>query len=72
VAAGGSTLMDYRRADGSEGLFQLRHRVYGREGRSCTRCRSKIERIVVAGRSTFICPRCQRITRQSARGAATQ
>jgi len=60
VAAGGSTLVDYRQADGSEGLFQLRHRVYGRKGEPCPRCGAKIRRIVAAGRSTHVCPKCQR------------
>lgn len=59
LAAGGSTLMDYRQADGREGRFQARHRVYGREGLPCPRCRKKIKRIVAAGRSTHFCANCQ-------------
>lgn len=59
VAAGGTTLRDYRTLDGSEGLFQRRLRAYGREGRPCFRCRTPIERIVFGGRSAFCCPRCQ-------------
>lgn len=57
----GSTLVDaqYRDALGSAGTFQLRHRVYGREGQACTRCRRPIARVKAAGRSTFYCPRCQ-------------
>jgi len=55
----GSTLMDYRSADGEPGSFQRYHRVYGREGEPCRTCRTPIERIQVGGRSTHFCPRCQ-------------
>jgi len=59
IRHGGSTLVDYRSADGQPGSFQKLHRVYGREGKPCSTCRTRIERIEVAGRSTFICPTCQ-------------
>jgi formamidopyrimidine-DNA glycosylase len=60
VAAGGSTLRDYRSAEGELGYFQHTFRVYGREGRPCPPpCTGVIERIVQGGRSTFFCPRCQ-------------
>jgi len=57
----GSSIGDelYRTAAGTPGRFQKRHRVYGREGRPCHRCRTPIERIVQAQRSTFYCPQCQ-------------
>lgn len=55
----GSTLRDYRDADGAPGAFQSRHRVYGREGKPCPNCRTAIERIVLGGRSTHFCPICQ-------------
>jgi formamidopyrimidine-DNA glycosylase len=55
----GSTISDYRRTDGSEGTFQQQHRVYGREGSACVACGAKIIRMVVAGRSTFVCAACQ-------------
>ena len=55
----GSTLRDYRDADGSAGAFQRLHRVYDRKGQPCRRCRTPIERIVLGGRSTHFCPRCQ-------------
>jgi formamidopyrimidine-DNA glycosylase len=62
VAAGGSSLRDYRQADGSLGYFQHTFRVYGREGQVCPRrsCGGMIERRVQNGRSTFYCPRCQK------------
>lgn len=55
----GSTLMDYRTADGEAGEFQKHHRVYQRTGQPCKHCRALIERIIAGGRSTFFCPRCQ-------------
>ncbi len=55
----GSTLMDYRSADGEPGSFQNQHRVYNREGQPCRTCRRPIERIQAAGRSTWLCPTCQ-------------
>ncbi len=62
IAAGGSTLRDYRQADGELGYFQHQFRVYGRESERCTKrgCRGRIKRIVQSGRSTFFCPVCQR------------
>jgi formamidopyrimidine-DNA glycosylase len=61
IAAGGSTLRDYRRADGELGDFQHRFRVYDREGAPCLRRDGgKIRRIVQGARSTFYCPVCQK------------
>ena len=62
VAAGGSTLRDYRKPDGSSGAFQERHDVYDREGERCRRpdCSGTIRRMTQAGRSTFYCPSCQK------------
>ncbi|HLJ30582.1 MAG TPA: bifunctional DNA-formamidopyrimidine glycosylase/DNA-(apurinic or apyrimidinic site) lyase [Candidatus Angelobacter sp.] len=60
IAAGGSSVSDYVDADGEEGFFQLQHRVYGREGESCLVCKTAIRKIVVGGRGTHYCPRCQR------------
>jgi len=59
VAAGGTTLRNYRAPDGNEGRFRRALHAYGREGRPCTRCRGTIERIVFGGRSAFVCPGCQ-------------
>jgi formamidopyrimidine-DNA glycosylase len=55
----GTTLIDYRTADGLEGSFRTKLRVYHREGQPCQTCGTAIERLIVAGRSTFICPQCQ-------------
>jgi formamidopyrimidine-DNA glycosylase len=60
IEAGGSSLRDHRRADGSLGDFQHNFRVYDREGQPCPGCRGKIKRIVQVGRSTFYCPSCQK------------
>lgn len=62
ITAGGSTLRDYRRADGSTGGFQHAFSVYGREGEACLTpgCRGIVQRSVQAGRSTFYCGKCQR------------
>jgi formamidopyrimidine-DNA glycosylase len=62
VKAGGSSLRDYRRADGRLGRFQHRFKVYGRQGKPCPRkgCGGTVRRIVQVGRSTFYCPTCQR------------
>jgi formamidopyrimidine-DNA glycosylase len=60
IEAGGSSVSNYVDADGEEGFFQLEHRVYGREGEPCLKCGTPIRRIVLAGRSSHYCPRCQR------------
>ena len=60
IRAGGSSISDYVGADGEEGFFQLRHRVYGRDGEPCYVCKTPIKRVVIAGRSSHYCPKCQR------------
>jgi formamidopyrimidine-DNA glycosylase len=60
IKAGGSSLRDHRRADGSLGDFQHNFLVYDREGAPCPACKGKIKRLVQNGRSTFYCPRCQK------------
>jgi len=60
IALGGSSISDYVDADGEEGFFQLQHRVYGREGEPCLVCKTPIKRVVLAGRSSHYCPKCQK------------
>jgi formamidopyrimidine-DNA glycosylase len=62
IEAGGSSLRDYRQADGELGYFQHTFRVYDREGQPCPTpgCTGTIGRIVQSGRSSFHCPQCQR------------
>ena len=59
----GSSISDYVDAEGQRGWYQQRHRVYDREGKKCVRCGSVIRREIVAGRSSYFCPRCQRAPR---------
>ena len=62
IKAGGSSLRDYKKADGELGYFQHHFAVYDREGEPCTKkgCGGTIKRIVQAGRSSFYCPTCQK------------
>lgn len=60
IAAGGSSVSDYVDAVGEPGFFQLQHRVYQRTGEPCLVCRTPIKRIIVGGRGTHYCPKCQK------------
>src|SRR6266568_3634150 len=60
IALGGSSVSHYVDSDGQEGSLQLEHRVYGREGERCVKCKAAIKRIVIAGRSSHYCPKCQK------------
>jgi len=60
ITLGGSSISDYVDADGEEGFFQLQHRVYGREGEPCLVCKTPVRRIVLTGRSSHYCPKCQK------------
>jgi formamidopyrimidine-DNA glycosylase len=60
IKAGGSSLRDHRRADGSLGDFQHNFLVYDREGQKCPDGAGTVKRIVQNGRSTFFCPACQK------------
>lgn len=60
VALGGSSVSDYVDVDGKEGFFQLQHRVYGREEEPCLVCKTPVKRVVIAGRSSHYCPKCQK------------
>jgi len=55
----GSSISDFLDAEGQPGEYQRHHRVYGREGESCYRCSAVIRRTIVAGRSSYFCPKCQ-------------
>ena len=56
----GSGVSNYRNSNGTEGSFQERFAVYGRERQPCPRCGEPIQRMKQAGRSTYFCPNCQR------------
>jgi formamidopyrimidine-DNA glycosylase len=60
IALGGSSISDYVDSDGEEGFFQLQHRVYARESEPCLVCKTPIKRVVIAGRSSHYCPKCQK------------
>jgi formamidopyrimidine-DNA glycosylase len=55
----GSSISDFLDADGQPGEYQQHHRAYGREGEGCYRCGALIRRAIVAGRSSYFCPKCQ-------------
>lgn len=61
IEKGGTTLKDFVNSDGETGYFQLSLAVYGREDHPCLSCGSNILRIVMVGRSTFVCPKCQKM-----------
>jgi formamidopyrimidine-DNA glycosylase len=60
IKLGGSSVSDYVDAEGREGFFQLKHMVYGREGKPCFVCGTPIKRVIIAGRSSHFCPHCQK------------
>ncbi|MGB4784132.1 MAG: bifunctional DNA-formamidopyrimidine glycosylase/DNA-(apurinic or apyrimidinic site) lyase, partial [Candidatus Acidiferrum sp.] len=55
----GSSISDFLDAEGEPGEYQRHHRAYGREGKACYRCQSSVRRAIVAGRSSYFCPKCQ-------------
>jgi formamidopyrimidine-DNA glycosylase len=67
IALRGSSIIDFLDAEGEPGEYQRRHRAYGREGEKCYRCKTPIRREIVAGRSSFFCPKCQPAPRQAKR-----
>jgi formamidopyrimidine-DNA glycosylase len=60
IRLGGSSVSDYVDADGERGFFQLEHCVYLRTGQPCRQCETPIRRLVLGGRGTHYCPRCQK------------
>jgi formamidopyrimidine-DNA glycosylase len=67
LRSGGASVDDYRDARGERGTMQDEFLVHTREGKPCPRCGAEIRRIVVAGRSTYFCPSCQRRLRRRPR-----
>jgi len=59
ILARGSSISDFLDAEGQPGEYQRHHRAYGREGKRCYRCGRAIRRVIVAGRSSYFCPKCQ-------------
>lgn len=60
IEANGSTLQDYRDAEGNEGSFQELHKVYDRKGEPCVVCGTPVRMLRIGGRSSHFCPKCQR------------
>jgi formamidopyrimidine-DNA glycosylase len=67
IALRGSSIIDFLDPEGEPGEYQRRHRAYGREGKPCHRCKTRIRRTIVAGRSSYFCPKCQPAPRRSKR-----
>ena len=72
IALRGSSISDFLDAEGEPGEYQLHHKAYGREGKACYRCKTPIRRTVVAGRSSFFCPNCQKAPRGGKRRPRTK
>ena len=60
IDSGGTTISDFVNESGRSGYFQLELQTYGRQGRPCNVCSAPITRKIMAGRSTFFCPKCQK------------
>ncbi len=69
---GGASIDDYRDSRGEQGSMQDEFLVHTREGQDCPRCGETIRRIVVGGRSTYFCPRCQVRLRRRRRAGGTR
>jgi formamidopyrimidine-DNA glycosylase len=68
----GSSISDFLDAEGMPGEYQQHHRAYGREGKPCFRCKTAIRRVIVAGRSSYFCPNCQRAPRGRKKAGKTK
>ncbi|HTZ85766.1 MAG TPA: bifunctional DNA-formamidopyrimidine glycosylase/DNA-(apurinic or apyrimidinic site) lyase [Solirubrobacteraceae bacterium] len=74
IDAKGASIDDFRHVDGVKGSFQNEFLVYGRAGEPCVRCGTPIRKLVVAGRGTYVCERCQprpRVRRKRAQAASS-
>jgi formamidopyrimidine-DNA glycosylase len=72
ILARGSSISDFLDAEGQPGEYQRHHRAYGREGKRCYRCGATIRRVIVAGRSSYFCPKCQPAPRLHKQGKRTK
>jgi formamidopyrimidine-DNA glycosylase len=64
ILAGGATIDDFRDPDGARGSFQDEFLVHRRAGEPCPRCGTPVEKLVAAGRGTYVCPKCQKRPRR--------
>ena len=60
LAAGGTTLRDFRDGHGNPGYFAVQLKVYGHAGAPCPQCGTTIRSQRIGQRSSYFCPRCQR------------
>ena len=60
VKVGGSSVATYRLIDDTRGNYAREHKVYGKDGEMCMKCKKPLKKIIVAGRTTIFCPQCQR------------
>lgn len=60
IACGGSTISDFLNASQEKGYFQMNFKIYGKDGKKCTACSTIIKKIVVGGRASYYCPKCQK------------
>ncbi|MEN8136229.1 MAG: bifunctional DNA-formamidopyrimidine glycosylase/DNA-(apurinic or apyrimidinic site) lyase [Thermodesulfobacteriota bacterium] len=59
ISQGGTTISDYVNSSGEKGYFQVRLKVYGRQGQPCHKCAEPIQKTIIGGRASFFCPHCQ-------------
>lgn len=60
IKKGGTTLKDFARSDGSPGYFSIELKAYGRGGKACLRCKTKLKSVRIGQRATVYCPNCQK------------
>lgn len=60
IEHGGSSVDDYIQLSGEKGDYSSYHKVYDREGKECLKCSTKVKKIVLGGRGTFFCQKCQK------------
>lgn len=60
IKVGGSSVATYRLIDDSKGNYAREHKVYGKDGQKCVKCKTSLQKILVSGRTTIFCPKCQK------------
>lgn len=60
ISVGGSSVATYRLIDNSQGNYAREHKVYGKAGQKCVKCKGILQKIIIGGRTTIFCPNCQK------------
>lgn len=60
ISVGGSSVATYRLIDNSQGNYAREHKVYGKTGQKCVKCKNNLQKIIIGGRTTIFCPKCQK------------